>query len=638
MHEELLVQATSIIALGVAAQWIAWRFNLPSILVLLTFGFIAGPITHLLDVEAVLGELLFPVVGLSVAVILFEGGLSLRLRDLLDVGGAGVLRRLLTVGVVITWFGVAGSAWLFIGLPFDLSLLLGAILVVTGPTVITPLLNQIRPSKRVGSILMWEGIVIDPVGAVLAVLMFEAIREGEGGLEVVILGFEITAVIGLGLGFAAARLLLWLVGNHHIPEFLENPIALLLVLSTFTVSNILQPESGLLTVTVLGVVLANQDFEIFGQRLGGKHSMSIQHIIEFKEILQVLLVSSLFIILSARIELEDFTALGFGTIIFIAVLVLVLRPLVAFVATWGSPLSRAERFFIAWMAPRGIVAAAVASVFVLELTEAGREDAARLSPIVFSVIIATVVIYGLSARPLAVRLGLVAESPQGTLIVGAHDWSRQIAQVLHEAGFQVLVVDTNYANIHQTRMLGLPVYYGSIMSDQAQLEMDLSGIGRLLALTSNDNVNALACLKYQRIFGRDHAYQLSSETPGGRQERIGSEFSGHILFGDDVNFAALERRFTDSWQLKTTPITTDFTQADYYRTYGHDAIFLFTIPRPERLNVVTHGEEPDLNPGTTVIALVPQDRIEAATHTTGDAAMDTALADQSQRQTELKEG
>lgn len=623
MHDELLIQATAIIVLGIVAQWIAWRFQFPSILILLTFGFIAGPVTHLLDVDAVLGDLLFPIVGLSVAVILFEGGLSLRLRDLLEVGGAGVLRRLLTFGVVITWLGVGAAAWLFIGLPFDLSLLLGAILVVTGPTVITPLLNQIRPTKRVGSILMWEGIVIDPVGAVLAVLMFEAIREGEGGLEVVVFGFEVTAAIGIFFGYGGARLLLWLVGKHYIPEFLENPIALVLVLATYTISNVLQPESGLLTVTVLGVVLANQDFELFGRRLGGPHQMSIEHIIEFKEVLQVLLVSSLFIILSARVELADFTSLGFGTVAFILTLIFVIRPLTAFVASYGSPLPLQERLFIAWMAPRGIVAASVASVFVLELTEAGREDAAQLSPVVFSVIIATVVVYGLSARPLAVRLGLVQQQPQGSLIVGAHKWARTIAQALHDAGFQVLVVDTNYANIHQARMMGLPVYYGSIMSDQAQIEMDLSGIGRLLALTSNDNVNSLSCVKYQRVFGRENTYQLASPSSSGRQQRVGSDFSGHVLFGHDITFARLEQLFNDGWHPKAITLSATFSSDDLYRVYGDDALILFTVPRQDRLHVVTVDEAPMTPPNTTVIALVADANAGPALAAATDAAVET---------------
>ncbi|MBK8025454.1 MAG: sodium:proton antiporter [Chloroflexi bacterium] len=410
------------------------------------------------------GELLFPIVSLSIAIILFEGGLTLRFADLHRV--RGVLRSILSLGVMVTWALTTLLAMLLLGFNVQIAVLLGALLVVTGPTVIIPLLRQVRPSGRVGSLLRWEGIVIDPIGVALTVLVFEAIvsTTPNDGIVILISGLLRTSLVGFIIGYLAARLLLELLRRHWLPDTLENPVTLVLVLAAFAVSNLFQSESGLLTVTVMGVVLANQDLRILRRwRLsGGGRIVSIDHILEFKETLQTLLVSSLFIILAARLRLADLTGLGWGTIAFVAALILIVRPAAIWLCTIGSPLTWQERVFIGWMAPRGIVAAATASIFGLTLVELGVPGAERLTPVVFTVIIGTVIIYGITAAPLAQRLGLSQANPQGTLIVGAHGWARAIAETLSKLGFKVLLVDTNYANTQAARMDGLNVVYGNI--------------------------------------------------------------------------------------------------------------------------------------------------------------------------------
>ena len=333
------------------AQWLAWRFRIPSILLLLAFGFVAGPATGLLDPDALFGELLFPVVSISVGLILFEGGLSLHLRDLRQIGGS--LWNLITLGALVTWALATWAARAMLGLETGPALLLGAILVVTGPTVIGPLLRHVRPVGKVAAVAHWEGIVIDPVGAMLAVLVFEALpAASSAGFGAAVRGaaFEMVATVLVGtlVGGIAAAATVVLLYRYWVPDFLQSPMLLMLVVTAFTASNVLQAESGLFTVTLMGVLLANQRY------------VPVKHIVEFKENLRVLLIASLFILLAARVSPDDFRELGWSGPAFVAFLVLVARPLSVLLATLGSSLTAKERVFLAWLAPRGIVAASVA--------------------------------------------------------------------------------------------------------------------------------------------------------------------------------------------------------------------------------------------------------------------------------------
>lgn len=606
LHESVLVGLVAVLGLGVSAQWLAWRLRIPSILFLLFLGFIAGPIVHLLNVDELFGELLFPIVSLSVAIILFEGGLTLRVKDLVEIGT--VLRRLLTIGVVITWLLTAFMASLLLGFDQSLSLLVGAILIVTGPTVVIPLINQVRPSGRVASILRWEGIVIDPVGAVLAVLIFEAVRVAPTvGIEIVLFGLIKTTLIGSTLGYIVARLIILIIARHWIPDYLENPIVLFFTLFSFAISNYFQLESGLLTVTMMGIVLANQDLIIAGRfRLGGQHQVNIDHIVEFKEILQVLLVSGLFILLSARLHISELSQLGINVVIFVLVLILLVRPLAVWVCTLRTQLSWQERLFIAWMAPRGIVAAAVASIFALELIEHNYPDAELLAPVVFAVIIGTVVIYGLTSGWLAQQLGISQANPQGVLIIGAHDWARKIALAIQNVGIPVRLIDTNWAHIQQARMEGLPVYFGSILSDRISESLDLSGIGHVLALTGNDDVNSLACLKLERVFGRANVYQLlPSFDEKSRKQSVSAELRGRFLFDDErMHFDSFSDAFHHGASIKVTKLTPEFGIDAFYALNGANAILLFLIKAEGMLTIVTKQSDAKVHKKATIVSLV----------------------------------
>jgi NhaP-type Na+/H+ or K+/H+ antiporter len=586
MHSELLAGIAFVVVLSVMAQWIAWRIKLPSILLLLSFGVIGGPILHLVDTDHLMGELLFPVVSLSVAIILFEGGLSLRLDDLRDVGL--VLRRLFSVGVLITWGVTTLGARLFLNLPWDMSILLGAILIVTGPTVVIPLLNQIRPNARLNKVLRWEGIVIDPIGAVIAVLVFEQIILPQPAPGDALLGIIETIVDGVFIGYVAAQMLIGAFQRHWVPENLQNPVVLMTVLGAFVLSNLLRAESGLLTVTVMGIAMANQ------------RRYDIHHIVEFKENLQVLLISTLFILLGARLDLQQIEQLGVGVIAFLALLMFVGRPLSVFVAGWRSDFSFKEKMFISWMAPRGIVAASVASIFSLELVEAGRPEAEVLVPLTFVVIIVTVAIYGLTAGKLAQRMGLISENPQGVLFIGAHGWARKLALHLQQAGFMVIMADSSVRNIEHSIRDGLKTYQGDVLMDNLMEGINFSGIGNVVALTPNDEVNSLASLHFKNIIPQQHIFQLAQPNEEHMHDESPAQMGGRTLFGKDITYEKLSLRFNTGAGLYAVEVQ----NVELFEKKLDALVPLFVITIDKQLLMWTANDPPILSVGQTVIGLL----------------------------------
>lgn len=593
---EILLQLTGTLLLGVSAQWLAWRLKLPSILLLLLVGLLAGPLLHWLDPGTLLGTLLFPFVSLSVALILFEGGLTLRLAELRGVGTT--VLRLISIGVISTWVIATLAARFVVGLPFDLSLLLGAILTVTGPTVVGPLLRHIRPQGASGSVLKWEGILVDPVGAILAVLTFQAIQQGriaDATSSTVLLRVVGALFVGMVVGVAFATILVLGLRKRLVPDALHNAFTLMLVLVAFAVANQLHHESGLLAVTLMGIALANQ------------RRVPVRHILQFKENLRVLLISTLFILLAARLQREDFAGLSLSAVLFLATIILIARPVGVALSTLGSKLTRRERLFLAWMAPRGIVAAAVTSVFAHRLSLDPRfPEADRLVPLVFVIIIGTVIVYGLTGGPLARRLGLAATNPQGALIVGANPIGRALGMALADLGQPVLIVDSNYTRIGAARMDGLPTWYGNILSETTLEELDLAGIGRLIALTPNDDANSLAALHLGDLFGRDEVYQLSParSTGSAKGNDAIADLRGRNLFGENLDYLELERRLASGWKVRTTLLTEHYTFADHHAKHGGQEISLFMVAGG-RITPFTVHDPPLPGLDQTLISLVP---------------------------------
>lgn len=526
-----------IVGVGMAAQWIAWRTQIPSIILLLISGLLLGPVFHIIDPDEFLGGTLFPIVSLSVALILFEGGLDLPPRELRSTGT--VVRRLISIGALLTFLIGAWGAQRLFDLSRGAAFVLAAVLIVTGPTVVGPLLRFVRPSGRTGPMLRAEGILIDPIGATASLIAFEVALTDEPGeaLASVFGVIGLTLLAGIGIGFVLAYILDLALRRFLIPDHLGNPMALAIVVVGFVISNEIQEESGLLTVTVMGIWLARRE------------SAAVRQLLEFNESLRTLLISALFILLAARIETEQLQDVALPSVAFLALLVFVARPASVIVSTIRSNLSWRERVFLMAMAPRGIVAAAVSAIFALRLEEEGVRGAELIVPIVFLVIIGTIVVYGFLAGPIARKLGLAEARANGVLIVGAHPTARGLAKALTDLDVKAMLVDTDPYNVTRSVALGLPARRLSVLTEEATHELDLRGIGRILAMTPNDEVNALATSRFARVFGRRETFQLKPATRT-RHGDLPEELLGRVIGIDGLDYGTLDERTRQGWRVR----------------------------------------------------------------------------------------
>lgn len=570
LTEHLLLKLTMILFLGALAQWLAWRYRFPSIAFLLLFGFTAGPIGRFIDPEALFGKTFIPIVSLSVAFILFEGALSLRFTEI--VSTRKVVRNLVTLGAIITLLLGAAASYFILKLDIWLSFLFAAILTVTGPTVIMPLLRHIKPVSKVSSVLKWEGIVVDPIGAILAVLVYQAIITGEFETSRFFILKHFAQIVGAGLlaGALGAIFFYQLLKNYLVPEFLQNPFTLALVACVFTGSNLLMEESGLLAITVMGIALANQ------QRV------DVKNILVFKENLRVLLISILFILLSARLRIRDFEYLNSDSLIFMAILIFVIRPACVFASSMKSDLNFREKLFISFMAPRGIIAASVSSVFALNLVEAGHRNAAMLVPLTFMVIVVTVLFYSVVSPWLARVLGISNTDPQAVIMIGAQPPLIKVALALRDAGVQTLLIDGNPRRVDDAVGLGLTAFASSIMADNIIDEIEVSSYSKVLAMTSNDKVNSLAIIRFAEHFEKNQMFQISPKL----KIAVPRELTGRTLFREGLNYLAFEEYFNRGCKASNIPVPPEFTAADFEKTYGADALLLFTVDARGRLGVV----------------------------------------------------
>lgn len=575
-------------------QWLAWRVRMPAILFLLAGGIAAGPMFGLLDPEAVFGDLLFPLISLSVAIILFEGSLTLRFSDI--AGHGRMVRNLIPVGSVVTCIiGTLSARWV-LNVSWEVALLFGAISIVTGPTVIAPLLRSVRPKAKLANILRWEGIIIDPAGALLAVLVFEGIVSwGQGN----VFGHSLWIFAKtLAVGFLIGALSGWLNGialrKHLIPQYLHNAGTLTFMLGVYALSNELAHESGLLTVTVMGIWMANMK------------QVPIDSILEFKESLSVLLISALFIILAARVEFAAIAELGWGLVLVLVLLMLVARPASIFLSAIGTSLDWRDKLFLSWVAPRGIVAAAVSALFAFQLQDQGYESAGALVPLIFMLIITTVTIQSLTARPLARMLKVAEPSAYGFLILGANPVARKIGIALKNLKVPVTLTDTNYENVKLARMENLKVYFGNPVSEHASTHLDLTGIGNLLVISPYKHMNSLATYHFLDWFGTTNVFTLSD----GEQDqtaRLRTAEKIHMTRGlfNGLSYAKLASLAAKNYTIKTTQLSDEFTFRDFQAKYEQQACVLFVLDSRDRISPVKDMEDLKLGEGWTLISLVP---------------------------------
>ncbi|MCH7523541.1 MAG: sodium:proton antiporter [Bacteroidetes bacterium] len=511
-----MLELGGIIVLGILAQWFAWKLKIPAILPLLLIGLLVGPIAaEFLSedgtkwIEPVwngkeglfAGETLFYFVSLSISIILFEGGLTLKLKEIRNVGH-GVITKLITLGSLVTFIGAAITAHYVFSLSWEISFLFSALIIVTGPTVITPILRNIPLKKNVSAILKWEGILIDPIGALVAVLVFEFISVGAGGefTKTVLVDFGKIVLFGSTFGFTFAHALNFAINRKWIPHYLLNVFALASVIGVFVLSDSFAHESGLLAVVVMGMVLGNSKSEY------------LKELLYFKESLSILLISILFILLSANINMEDLWLIyNWQTAILFAIVVFVLRPIGVFLSTRNSSLKLNEKLFISWVGPRGIVAAGIASLFGLKLVNDGIEDAEYITPLVFMIVLGTVILNATTARLFARIVGVFLKKTNGILIIGASNVSRLIANYLEKNDRHVVLIDSNYTNIEKAKKEGLEAFNTNIYSDSLADNIELNDMGYLLALTGSSDINKYAINKFRNQFGKNGAYRLVTE-------------------------------------------------------------------------------------------------------------------------------
>lgn len=512
-----MIELAGIIVLGILAQWLAWGIKVPAILPLILIGLLVGPLSTYFTsdgmklIEPVYhmetnsglfpGEYLFYFVSLSIGIILFEGGLTLKRKEIADVGP--VILKLITFGSAITFVGAGLAAHFIMGLSWSISFLFAALIIVTGPTVIAPILQNVPLNRNVATVLKWEGILIDPIGALVAVIVFEFIRSTEGSVAYTshaFITFSQIIFIGLAVGGVAALCLYKLIKHDLIPHYLLNVFTLAFVLMVFVFSDIIAHESGLLSVVIMGMVLGNLDVP------------RLKDILDFKESLSVLLISLLFILLAANIDVEEMELVlkdwrSFALLGFVA---LVLRPLGVFASTRASELSVKEKLFISWVGPRGIVAAGIASLFGITLTRENVEGAQYITPLVFMIVLGTVLLNATTARLVARWLKVIQDTSDGILIVGSSTASRVIGKYLQDNGRHVVLIDNNDFNVRKAIDMGLKAFNLNIYTDDLSEQFDLVDMGYLVAMTSSPDVNEYAARNYQRLFGENGTYRLIS--------------------------------------------------------------------------------------------------------------------------------
>lgn len=614
MNIELIIPLLLMLAL--ACQWLAWRVKLPAILFLLLTGLAVGPLTGWIEPDAIFSNLLMPMVSLSVAIILFEGSLTLNASEIKGV--SKIVQRMITIGALVTWVIVAcATRWIF-DFSWQISALFGAIVIVTGPTVIVPMLRSVRPTQKIANILRWEGIAIDPIGALMAVLTYEFILASteHSALGHVAWVFLQTVVVGMAVGAAAGWIIGQLLTKNLIPEYLQNFATLSFVLLAFSGSNALAHESGLIAVTVMGMWLANRT------------TVDIHPILNFKEHLSLLLISMLFIILAARIDLIQLASFTGSAILLLLVLQFIARPAKILVSTIGLDVNWRERALLSWIAPRGIVAAAISAIFADKLIAIGYAEAALLVPLTFSVIIGTVVLQSCTAGFIAKLLGVAEPAPTGFLIVGASAFPRAIAHELVAQGYRCMLVDSNIDNIRRARMDGLETFYGNPVSDHADNHMDISGIGNLLALSRQRHVNVVSAIHFRTDFGAENIFRLATHGEGSEKvkHKMSSGYQGHILFAENTTFSDLTTLVQRDFQIKSTKLSDEFSWTDFTEKYRSSRLPLFEIDGKGRIQPFTTSQILTPKAGSTVIALETDETASIADAHLDEAKKELTLA------------
>lgn len=575
---------------GVGSQWLAWRFRIPGIVVLLAAGLILGPFAGVFIPARDIGSLVQPMISLAVAVILFEGGLTLSFKQLADA--APGVRRLVLVGAPLGWcLSTLALRWLA-GLSWETSTVFGGVMIVTGPTVIAPLLRTARLRSRPAQLLQWEAIVNDPVGALVAVIALEFVLVRREHLSVLEAGWTVVSGIAFAalVGAAAAWLVIRAFRDALVPEYMKVPMLFVLVLASFALSNALLHESGLLAVTVMGLMIANADLP------------SYTEVYRFKEQATTLLLAGVFILLAASVDVQMLRQIDWRMGLFIIGVVLLVRPLTVLVSLAGTPIPMAERLLVALTGPRGVVLLAISGLFAERLVAEGVQDAAMLRPLAFALVLSTVILHGFSLKPLARRLGLASGDKAGLILVGGSEFTTGLALAMAKADVQVLITDPNPGRLRSARAAGLQTYYGDILSEAAEHGVEFIAYDTMLVASDNDAYNTLVATNLAPELGRAAIWQVARVKETRTRHALPTYLGGQPLAGQRTL-----REFRDlvaqGWRFRTTQLTEEYT-LENWRAAQPEGLALAAVDG-RSLRFLGPEEQPGGKPGTRIVWMAP---------------------------------
>jgi NhaP-type Na+/H+ or K+/H+ antiporter len=578
---QVLIGVGLILLLAVGSQVLASRLKIPALIILLPAGFTAGAITTDVNPQRLLGDAFQPLVSLAVAVILYDAGMSLDLRKLRG-HTRRVVDRLIWLGVPVTFAFGAVFAGLLLGMSRQAAVMTGAILVVSGPTVVGPLLAFIRPTERLQRVLSWEGSLIDPVGGILGAVVFHAVVASTRPR----LGSEVGQfLVGIGVGLAGGLVgvaLLWLLLRKlRLGEILGTSAQLASVVAVAAVCDVIRDDAGLISAIVMGLAVANlRGFDVPARR-------------PFFETLVQLIIGVLFIAISATVTPDSLRHLILPTLALIAILVLVTRPLVAFLATLRTDMTTGERAFTGWMAPRGIIAAATASTFGAGLVAQHVQGASKILPVTFLVIVVTVALYGLTAVPVARLLRVTRPARTRPLLVGGEDWVVDLGSALQSLGLQVLMWAGFDEQRQRIKEADLELASGELLAAATGRGAQLEGITAVLLLTGEDDFNALGSTVLQGCV-EGPVYRLAARLPS--HGVVAPYTGGEILFDPRLTRYEVSRRYAGGARIRTRPADGGAPA---------DGTLLFLVRADGRLAPVTSNGPPRPQPGDTMVLLGP---------------------------------
>ncbi|MDC3416829.1 cation:proton antiporter [Aquibacillus salsiterrae] len=580
---------------GVGSQWLAWRFRLPAIVVMSIVGLLAGPLLGIIDPEKSFGDLYHPIVSIAVAIILFEGSLNLDFKEVRGLGRP--VFRIVTWGALVSWILGSLTAHYIAGLSWAVAFVIGGIFIVTGPTVILPLLRQSKLKPRPAKILKWEGIIVDPFGALLAVFAFEIIVFFTGDEKdlTALLFFFLASILAVLIGIISGKGIGWMFEAGYIPEFLKSPTVFIAVVACFTIAEEVADETGLLAVTAMGMVLANMDIS------------SIKDMRHFKENISILLVSTIFVMLTASLSVDTLIdVFNLRIIGYVLLMLFLVRPLSIFLSTIGTDLSIREKILVGWIAPRGIVALTVASYFASILFEKGFEDAAIVTSLTFALVFFTVCAHGFTMSWLAKKLNLSAEGQPGTLLVGSNSFSVALANIFRELDIPTIITDSSWEKLLKARKAGVPFHYGEILSEQTEYRLDMTPYDYLISSAEFDSYNTLVCTTFIPTFGRNNVFQVDIDSSTGENvDNMVKTIGGRTLFSSEISLEELIYRVEGGCVFRKTTITDHYSYDQYLAGRDEHTVQLFVLKRSKQLEFFANDTEINVESGDIVVSLTP---------------------------------